>query len=57
MKWHERLANDAGRLSLEERRKAMPQTAEIVGWFQEEFGQLKSIQAQEGKWTFFWEKK
>lgn len=57
MKWQDRLDNDAQHLTLEQRRTAMPQTAEIVGWFQAEFGKLQRIEAKEGKWFYIWEKK
>jgi hypothetical protein len=55
--WQERLDNDAQHLTLEQRRTAMPQTAEIVGWFQAEFGKLKRVEAKEGKWFYIWEAK
>lgn len=57
MKWQKRLDHDAQYLTLEQRRVAMPQTAEIVGWFQAEFGKLQRIEAKEGKWFYIWEKK
>ena len=57
MNWQERLDNDAQHLTLEQRRAAMPQTAEIVGWFQAEFGKLQRIEAKEGKWFYIWEAK
>ena len=57
MKWQKRLDNDAQYLTLEQRRVAMPQTAEIVGWFQAEFGKLQRIEAKEGKWFYIWEAK
>lgn len=57
MSWQDRLDNDAQHLTVEQRRVAMPQTAEIVGWFQAEFGKLQRIEAKEGKWFYIWEKK
>ena len=57
MKWQKRLDHDAQYLTLEQRRVAMPQTAEIVGWFQAEFGKLQRIEAKEGKWFYIWEQK
>lgn len=57
MKWQKRLDHDAQYLTLQQRRVAMPQTAEIVGWFQAEFGKLQRIEAKEGKWFYIWEQK